>query len=125
MKISTIKLTSIILGVVGSLMGYYIWKDYIPEFYGDTTTEWRRILRLEYLIFLYIPSSFSLISIIFNKTYLMYIAFILSVPLTRFLGVQPLIIPDTFPLVYYPVICYFISAIIMTIGKLILIKKNK
>lgn len=109
-----IRYLSYFFGLTGALMGFYIWKDYLPIYYGDTLDEWKRTLRLYYIIFLFIPSSIALISSIFNKTYLMYLAFLLSLPVTKYLGIKPLLI-STFPLIYYPLVCYFISAIFMSI----------
>lgn len=71
------KLIASVVGIIGSLMGFYLWKEYLPEYHGDTITDWRRILRIENVIFLYIPSSIALIASIFHKTYLMVLAFLL------------------------------------------------
>lgn len=100
-----------VIGAGGSLMGFYLCVNYIPQYYGDTTIEWMRLLRLEHVIFLYIPSSMALVASIFHKTHLMFLAFLLSLPVTKFLGVNGFI--DTFPLNYYPLICYLISNILM------------
>jgi len=105
------KVTASVIGVIGSLMGLYLWKDYLPQYHGDTIEEWRRILRIEYVIFLYVPSSLALVASIFRKPYFMLLAVFLSLPVTRYLGVNGFI--DTFPLVYYPLICYIVSFLIM------------
>ncbi|MEC5425338.1 hypothetical protein QGM71_17795 [Virgibacillus sp. C22-A2] len=102
-----------IIGVIGSLMGLYIWKDYLPEFSGDTIEDWIWILRMKYVIFLYIPSCLALVAVVFRKTHLMLLAFLINLPVVRYIGVEPLIIPDTLPLVYYPLVCYLISTILM------------
>jgi hypothetical protein len=100
-----------VIGIVGSLMGFYLWKDYLPQHHGDTILEWRRILRLENVIFLYIPSSIALVASIFQKSYLMLLAFLLSLPVIKYLGLNGFI--DTFPLVYYPLFCYLASTLLM------------
>jgi hypothetical protein len=104
-----------IIGIVGSLMGLYIWKDYLPKSTGDTIEDWIWILRLKYVIFLYIPSCIALVAVVFRKAHLMLLAFLISLPLVKYIGVKPLIIPDTLPLVYYPLVCYLISSILMII----------
>lgn len=105
------KFIASVIGIIGSLMGLYIWKDYLPQYHGDTIVEWKRILRLENVIFLYIPSVIALIASIFHKTHLMLLAFLLSLPVTKYLGVNGFI--DTFPLVYYPLLCYLVSSFFM------------
>jgi hypothetical protein len=106
-------LISTIIGVIGSLMGLYIWKDYLPRFTGDTIEDWIWILRMKYVIFLYIPSCLALVAVVFRKTHLMLLAFLISLPVVKYIGVKPLIIPDTIPLVYYPLVCYLVSTILM------------
>ncbi|RDI41080.1 hypothetical protein DFR59_11084 [Falsibacillus pallidus] len=96
-------------------MGLYLWKDYLPQHQGDNIKVWLDILRIEHLIFLYIPSMIALVASIFYKPYLMVLAFLLSLPVTRFLGVNGFI--DTFPLVYYPLICYLVSFFLMLVIK--------
>ena len=100
-----------ITGIIGSLMGLYLWKDYFPMYHGDTIDQWIRVVRIEYVIFLYIPSSLAMVALLFEKSYLMLLAVLLSLPVTQYLGVNGFI--DTFPLVYYPLICYIVSFIIM------------
>lgn len=101
-----------ILGVIGSLMGFYIWKDYIPVL-GEDKPDWIKVLRLYYIIFLFIPSCIALTASIYNKPYLMLLALLISLPITKYIGVKPFIFPDTLPLVYYPLLCYFISFLMM------------
>ncbi|MGM0878969.1 MAG: hypothetical protein ACQEWV_31030 [Bacillota bacterium] len=101
-----------ILGVIGSLMGFYIWKDYIPIL-GEDKSEWIGVLRLYYIIFLFIPSCIALVASFFNKSYLMFLALLISLPITKYIGVKPFIFPDTFPLVYYPLIFYLVSSLLM------------
>lgn len=124
MKTNLNKNIGILIGVIGSLMGFYIWKDYIPDHINETQNYWLRILRLEYLIFLFIPSSIALISSVFKKTHLMYLAILLSLPTIKYLGVKPIIFPDTFPLVYFPLIFYFISALFLSSKKTNIKKKG-
>ncbi len=112
MSYSKRKLIASAMGIIGSLMGFYIWKEYLPAFHGDTIEDWRRILRIENVIFLYIPSSIALVASLFHKTHLMVLAFLLSLPATKYLGVNGFIF-DTFPLVYYPLLCYIGSALSM------------
>ncbi len=102
-----------IIGIVGSLMGLYIWKDYLPKSTGDTIEDWIWILRLKYVIFLYIPSCIALVGLVFRKKHLMLLAFLISLPLIKYIGVKPFIFPDTLPLVYYPLVCYLVSSILM------------
>ncbi|WP_163527273.1 hypothetical protein [Halobacillus ihumii] len=71
MSYSKRKLIASAIGIIGSLMGFYIWKEYLPAFHGDTIEDWRRILRIENVIFLYIPSSIALVASLFHKTHLM------------------------------------------------------
>ncbi|UAL49717.1 hypothetical protein K7887_21885 (plasmid) [Sutcliffiella horikoshii] len=106
-------LISSIIGIIGSLMGFYLWKDSIPQYYGDTNVEWKYILRIEKILFLYIPSSIAIIASIFHRKTLMLLAFILSLPVTKYLGVNGFF--DTFPLVFYPLICYMFSFLLMLI----------
>ena len=105
-------LTGCILGIIGSIMGFYIWQDYIPVL-GEDQPEWIGILRLEHVIFLFIPSCIALVSSLYNKSHLMFLALLISLPTTKYLGIKPLIFPDNFPLVYYPSLCYLISAFFM------------
>ncbi|MEH7277039.1 hypothetical protein [Neobacillus vireti] len=111
MIINKRKIIASVIGIVGSLMGLYLWRDYLPQYHGDTIVEWKRILRLEHVIFLYIPSAIALVASIFHKKPLMLLAFLLSLPATKYLGVNGFI--DTFPLTYYPLICYIVSLFLM------------
>ena len=101
-----------ILGVFGSLMGFYIWKDYIPGL-GEDKPDWIKVLRLYYIIFLFIPSCIALVASIYKKSYLMLLALLISLPITKYLGVKPFIFPDTLPLVYFPLLCYLVSFLLM------------
>ncbi|MCP3740825.1 hypothetical protein [Rossellomorea sp. BNER] len=101
-----------ILGMFGSLMGLYIWKDYIPAL-GEEKPDWIKILRLYYIVFLFIPGCLALVASIYKKSYLMFLAFLISLPVTKYIGVKPFIFPDTQPLVYYPLLCYLISFLMM------------
>jgi hypothetical protein len=101
-----------ILGVIGSLMGFYIWKDYIPVL-GEDKPDWIKVLRLYNIIFLFIPSCIALTASIYKKPYLMLLALLISLPIKKYIGVKPFIFPDTLPLVYYPLLCYLISFLMM------------
>jgi hypothetical protein len=111
MIINKRKIIASIIGIVGSLMGLYLWQDFLPQYHGDTIVVWKRILRLEHVIFLYIPSAIALAASLFHKKALMLLAFLLSLPATKYLGVNGFI--DTFPLTYYPLICYIVSLLFM------------
>lgn len=102
------------IGIIGSLMGLYIWKDYLPRYASDTIEDWIWILRLKFLIFLYIPSCLAIVAIVFRKIYLMLLAFLISLPVINYIGVKPLIIPDTLPLIYFPLLCYLFATLLMT-----------
>jgi hypothetical protein len=101
-----------ILGIFGSLMGLYIWKDYIPNL-GEYKPDWIKVLRLYYIIFLFIPSCLALVASIYKKSYLMFLALLISLPITKYIGVKPFIFPDTLPLIYYPLLCYLVSFLMM------------
>ncbi|MFC7395275.1 hypothetical protein [Scopulibacillus cellulosilyticus] len=110
------KYISLFFGILGTSIGIYIWLSRLPQFYGDDMTSLKHIQGLDYTIFLFIPSSIALISVLFNKTYLMYLAALISLPIILFVGLHPLSI-------YCPLLCYLIS-ILITFKKS-LTKKDK
>lgn len=105
-----------IIGVIGALIGFYIWKDYLPGDSGDTIKDWIWILRIKSVIFLYIPSCLAIVASLFNKKYLMLLAFLISLPVTKYLHVKPLLMSHTIP-VYYPLLFYSVSLLLMIKGK--------
>ncbi|MGE8205350.1 polymorphic toxin type 44 domain-containing protein [Heyndrickxia sp. NPDC080065] len=87
------KYISMVIGISGSLIGYYLWKDHFPFLSKND---------LEYTLYLFIPSSIAIISALFYKTYLMYLAVVLSLPIAHHLVF----------INYVPLVCYLISALL-------------
>jgi len=107
-----------IIGIVGAIIGLSIWLDSFLSHDGGYSRKWEYYGKVEFSMFLFLPCSIALVSAIFQKNYLMWLAIFLSIPI---FGSSPKVL--ILYLVYIPVVCFFVSALLM--HKTSLSKKDK
>ncbi|MBS4175582.1 polymorphic toxin type 44 domain-containing protein [Bacillus sp. FJAT-49736] len=97
----------VLLGIAGAIIGFCIWQ----ALYFPYSEEYKNNIKLEITIFLFIPASIAFIAAICQRSYIMWIAFLISLPVFHylFLNVQKDLSISNF--VYVPSICFFLSAL--------------
>lgn len=108
-----------IIGIAGAIIGLSIWLDSFLSHDGGNSGKWEYYEKNEYSMFLFLPCSMALIAAIFQKNYLMWLAFLLCIPI---FVTSPRVLTILY-LVYIPAVCFFLSALLM--HKTSLSKKDK
>ncbi|GEL77421.1 hypothetical protein [Tenuibacillus multivorans] len=101
---------AIVLGIIGSFIGaYHWWNFHIPEFWSLNETDHvsrkahYRQTEMAYLILFFVPACISFIGSIIRKSYLLFIAFLLSLPVGEYITIKTL---------HFPLYLYLTSAVL-------------
>jgi hypothetical protein len=117
---SIIQLFAVVFGIIGSFIGaYYWWNFHIPEFFILNESDIPLLRRIYYrqdeiafLILFFVPSCIAFIGSISKKPHLLFIAFLLSIPVGEYISFKVSSINS----VHYPLYFYLASAILFFIA---------